>query len=116
MDTDALWEAELRETIQDFIEADLTFYSVSTFACQLGIFVNQSFRDPMPATRLVLVHGNQDYLASTDEISWIDDITCVVSCLDAFNHKIFAFDMDCNLEDYYVKCAAIIKIFNIAYY
>ena len=115
MDTDALWEAELKETIQDFIETDLSFFSVSSFACQFGVFINKPFHEPMPATRLVLVHGNQDYLASIDEISWIDDISCVVSCLDSSGHIIFAYDLDCDLEDYYIRCAAIIKIFNIAF-
>ena len=115
MDTDALWEAEIRETILDFIEADLTFFSVSSFACQLGVFISKPFHEPMPASRLALVHGNQDYLASIDEIGWIDDISCVVSCLDSAGHIIFAFDLDCDLEDYYVKCAAIIKIFNNAF-
>lgn len=115
MDTDALWEAELKEAIQDFVEADLTFYSVSSFSCQLGVFISKQFHEPMPAARLALVHGNQDYLASIDEIGWIDDISCVVSCLDSSGHIIFAFDLDCDLEDYYIRCAAIVKIFNIAF-
>lgn len=115
MESGALWESEAREALQDFIETDLSFLSVSTFACQLGIYVHGMFYEPMPATRLALVHGNQDYLASIDDISWIDDIPNVVSCVDSLGHKIFAFDLDCDLDEYYIKCAAVIKIYNVAF-
>lgn len=115
MDSDALWESEVREAVRDFLEADLSFLSVSTFACQLGVFIRGIFYESMPATRLVLVHGNQDYLASSDEISWIEDISNVVSCVDSLGHKIFAFNLECDLDEYYVKCAAVIKIYNAAF-
>lgn len=70
---------------------------------------------PMTAERMLFIHSNVDYNFTTKELNWLDFTSEVLKGQTESGINIFAFEMSCSPDDYYIPSAALIKIFNLAF-
>lgn len=108
------WNSSIDEAILDYINIDFSSSSTENILRAWGF---ESWTErflPGSATRLVLVYSGTDYSFTPYELSWLENAKEVMSYTVSGDATVFFVDMACTLREYYVCCAAIIKLFNVA--
>lgn len=106
---------EVAEAMSDFFTYELTSQSVLDFMQKFDFGSFEVVSEPMSASRMVLVHGNADCTFTSGDIEWLACAHCVIMGKLDKKANIFAMDIECDSDEYYINCAALIKIFNIAF-
>ena len=70
---------------------------------------------PMTAERMLFIHSNVDYNFTAIELNWLTFTSEMFKGQTDTGINIFAFEMSCSSDDYYIPSAALIKIFNVAF-
>lgn len=70
---------------------------------------------PKSAANLLLVHSDTEYLFSSNDLSWLSFSNCILVGKTAFEYDLFCIEVDCEPSEYYVVCAALVKLFNRAF-
>lgn len=70
---------------------------------------------PMTAERMLFIHSNIDYNFTAKELNWLTFASETLKGETEAGINIFAFEMACSSDDYYIPSAALIKIFNVAF-
>lgn len=115
MSSYSLWELNMQELIQDFTGDELTIATAEVFLKGIGFNAIEISSLPTSAERMLLVHANTDYAFASDDLSWLSLAPKVITALWEGSTKTYVFEMDCDEEDYYICCAAIIKIYNVVF-
>lgn len=115
MSSYSLWELNMQELIQDFTGDELTVATAEVFLKGIGFNEIEISSLPTSAERMLLVHANTDYAFTSDDLSWLSLAPKVITALWEGSIKTYVFEMDCDEEDYYICCAAIIKIYNVVF-
>ena len=115
MSSYSLWELNMQELIQDFTGDELTVATAEVFLKGIGFNEIEISSLPTSAERMLLVHANTDYAFTSDDLSWLSLAQKVITALWEGSIKTYVFEMDCDEEDYYICCAAIIKIYNVVF-
>lgn len=108
------WNSNIDEAILDYINID---FSASSAENVLRAWGFESWTErflPGSATRLALVYSGTDYSFTAYELSWLENAKEVMSYTVSDDATVFFVDMSCTLREYYVCCAAIIKLLNVA--
>ena len=108
------WNSNINEAILDYINIDFSSSLAENVLRTLGF---ESWTErflPGSATRLVLVYSGTDYSFTPYELNWLDYAKEVMSYKVSVDVTVFFVDMACTLREYYVCCAAIIKLINVA--
>ena len=105
------------EVMLDFIDADFSSEAAEQVLDKIAYGAYNEMYAPSSAARLVLVHSESDYAFTSDDLSWLSVAQNVLSynLSESDDTALFFLDMACNTEDYYVCCAAVIKVFSIAF-
>ena len=108
----SLWELDMRELIRDFSEQTLSAESAVEFLEGLGLgrIVMQS--SPMSAEKLLMVYSHTDYAFTTDDLGWLSAAPVIISGSCENGLQVYAVELLCDKDDYYISCAAIIKLVN----
>lgn len=108
------WEYEIKEFLISCIESEFEDdISADFFKC-LSINDYELVIEKKCARSVLLVHGNQDYLISSVDLSWISEKT-EVSLYKNGNRNLFFVDLPSKRDTYYLDSSAMIKIFNHAF-
>lgn len=111
----SLWELDIRELIRDFTEEDLSAASVEAFWKGMGLGEVNVSSGPMSAEKMLMVYSNSDYSFTSDDINWLSTASKVISCENENGLQLYFIEMLCDEEDYYIPCAAQIKLFNVVF-
>ena len=111
----SLWELDIRELIRDFTEADLSAESVEALWKGMGLGEVIVSSGPMSAEKMLMVYSNSDYSFTSDDISWLSTTSKAISCMHENGLQIYFIEMLCDEEDYYIPCAALVKLFNVVF-
>ena len=111
----SLWNTDAEEFIRAFTAEDLSIDSVETFISGIGFGNLESTFAPMSAERLMLVYSNADYVFRPTELYWLKQADTVVSGICDNDIHVYTMEMSCDIEDYYISCAALIKLFNLIF-
>lgn len=105
------------EIMMDFIDADFSSRAAEQALDAIAYGAYNEMYAPSSAARLVLVHSESDYTFTSDDLSWLSVAQNVLSykLSELEDTAVFFLDMGCSAEDYYVSCAAVIKVFSIAF-
>ena len=110
------WSYEIAEHIQDFIDSPLSNKSVESLVAGLSLGSFQQRGGPVSGNKLLLVYSETNYAFTATDISWLNAARSVVFGSLKNGLSLFAVDVHCNEEDYYIYCAAIIKLFNLVFH
>jgi len=113
MDGYSLWEFDLKESIIDFAERPFSADSALGLMNSLGLGEVSFASGPVSIDKLLFVYAHSDYAFTTDDLSWIAIAGEVVTANNENGLKVYSIELKCDEEEYYLCCAAIIKIFNI---
>lgn len=108
------WNSNIDEAILDFIKIDFSLSSAENVLRAWGFESWTERYSPGSATRLALVYSGTDYSFTPYELSWLENAKEVLSYAVSDDATVFFVDMTCTLREYYVCCAAIIKLINVA--
>ena len=111
----SLWEFETQELIRDFIEEELSVESAKALLEELGLDAVDCVSDPISAEKMLMVYHKTDHPFTSDEISWLSTANNVISCVCEDELQLYFIEMTCCEEDYYIYCAALVKLFNVVY-
>lgn len=103
------------DILQTIADADLSHEQIRLLAYLLALGEYSPEFAPMTAERMLFIHSNIDYNFTAKELNWL---TCTSEMLKGQTEagiNIFAFEMSCSPDDYYIPSAALIKIFNVAF-
>lgn len=110
------WYENMEEGVIDFVRSD---FSPQVAKQVLDILYYGAYEDlysPADATHIILVHSNSEYQFTPNDLIWLEYATSVLSYrVVEEKERIFFLNMKCSREDYYLICAAIIKVFNRAF-
>lgn len=115
MSSYSLWKLNMQELIQDFTGNELTAATAELFLKGIGFNEIEISSLPTSAERMLLVHANTAYAFTSDDLSWLSLAQKVIIALWEGSIKTYLIEMDCDEEDYYIYCAAIIKLFNVVF-
>lgn len=111
----SLWELEIKELIRDFTENALSGESTAALLEGLGLGEIHITSSPMSAEKMLMVYSSTDYAFTSDDLTWISAAGNVISGLVDSELRIYAVELNCDEEEYYISCAAIVKLFNVVY-
>lgn len=109
------WSMDVRESIIDFVQSEFSSLTAERAAKEIGYQIHNQLYAPVNAARLILVYSQSDYTFTSSDLLWLNDVEMVLSYKISDNESLFFIDMSCGEQDYYISCAAIVKIFNIAF-
>lgn len=110
------WEIDAFEAISEFVNEPLTTEAVKKVVYGLGLGAFEESYAPTNATRMVLVHSVTDYAFTTTDIEWLSSAQIVIlGNICESDLQLFTFELDCPIDEYYIHCAALIKLFNKAF-
>lgn len=113
MDGYSLREFDLIESIADFTERPFSADSALGLMDSLGLGEVFIVSGPVSIDKLLFVYAHSDYAFTTDDLSWIAIAGDVVTANNENGIKLYSIELKCDEEEYYLCCAAIIKLFNI---
>lgn len=108
----SLWELDIRELIRDFTERELSAASATEFLEGLGLGRVDIHSSPMSAEKLLMVYSHSDYAFTTDDLTWLSSAHTILSGDCENGLRVYVVELHCDLDDYYINCAAIIKLVN----
>lgn len=115
MDSCVYWKFDSIDVLQNFIHSDLTLLTVKNVFRHFEMDACELSPAPISAAKAVLIHSNSDYNFSSVDLDWLD---CAPTTIIGYTKESLRFivtDVYCNINAYYLYCAALIKIFNIAF-
>ena len=101
--------------IISFINSDFSKECCSRFLNDVGYTDISCILDPCTAVHAVLVDKSTNYTFTSIEIEWLHSVNLLTEYKVSDNTTIVIADMNCSIDDYYINCAAIIKIFEKAF-
>lgn len=113
MNSYSLWDFEIQELVQDFVEEDLSVKSADAFLNGLGLGTYDVISGPMSAMKMLLVYSNTVYSFTPEDLNWLSAASKVISGFCENELQMYFVEMHCNEDDYYIYCAALVKIFNV---
>lgn len=113
MDGYSLWEFDLKESIIDFAERPFSADSALGLMNSLGFGEASIVSGPVSIEKLLFVYAHSDYAFTADDLSWIAIAGDVITANNENGLKVYSIELKCDEEDYYLCCAAIIKLFNV---
>lgn len=108
-------EFNSRDVIQAIMQDELSHEQINQLTYLLGFSEYLHEFAPMTAERMIFVHSKADYNFTSKDLNWLAFTSEVLRGKTETGINIFAFRMSCLPDDYYIPCAAMIKIFNIAF-
>lgn len=115
MSFNSSWNADAEELVREFTQRDLTADSAEAFVSGLGYGRYKATRGPISVEKLILVYGKTEHVFTSQDLSWLEQASSVISGVSESEFNVYAIEMNCNIKDYYICCAALIKIFNAVY-
>lgn len=109
------WKDELSDYFIDFLADDFFENAAENLLNRLGIGAYELSYAPCSAAHLVLVHSKSDYTFSSEDLSWLDSATEVLCYRMPESITVNFVNICVSSEDYYIYCAAVIKIMNTAF-
>lgn len=109
------WSFSIEDTIEELIAEELYPQTIEKALTNMGYGVYNELYAPTSATHLLLVHSQSEYNFTSNDLEWLECAEAVFSYETDNGENIFFVEMTCNIDDYYVSCAAIVKLFNIAF-
>lgn len=106
-----MWEYTTLEVLQDFAKSPMQTSTIQSVIDHFGLTMYQIADQIRTASNLALVHGEQDYAFNSDELVWLGYCEAIAMCRGEGRNLFFA-ELKTEDEDYYIACAAIIKLFN----
>ncbi len=103
------------DILQTMADANLSHEQIKMLVYLLGIGEYSPVFAPMTAERMLFIHSNVDYNFTAKELNWLTFTSEMLKGQTETGINIFAFEMSCSSDDYYIPSAALIKIFNVAF-
>lgn len=103
------------DILQAMADTNLSHEQIKMLVYLLGIGEYSPEFAPMTAERMLFIHSNADYNFTAKELNWLIFTSGMLKGQTEAGINIFAFDMSCSPDDYYIQSAALIKIFNVAF-
>lgn len=103
------------DILQAMADANLSHEQIKMLVHLLELGEYLSEFDPMSAERMLFIHSNVDYNFTAKELNWLTFTSGMLKGQTEVGVNIFAFEMACSSDDYYIPSAALIKIFNVAF-
>lgn len=109
------WSFSIEDAIEELIAEELYPQTIEKALTNMGFGACNELYAPTSATHLLLVHSQSEYNFTSNDLEWLECAATVFSYETDNGENIFFVEMTCNIDDYYVSCAAIVKLFNIAF-
>lgn len=103
------------DILQTMADANLSHMQIKALVYLLGIGEYSPEFAPMTPERMLFIHSNVDYNFTAKELNWLTFTSEILKGQTDAGINIFAFEMSCPPDDYYIPSAALIKIFNVAF-
>lgn len=111
-----LWNEDVNEVVMDFLRSSFSPQAAEELLDNVYYGAYEILYVPADAAHILLVHSNSEYPFTPNDLFWLGYAATVLSYKVKETGKcVFFFDIDCSREDYYLVCAAIIKVFNKAF-
>ncbi len=98
-----------------FINSDYSNESCYQLLNEVGYSNVSCVLVPCTATHAVLVDKTTNYSFTSVEIEWLHSVNCISEYNVGDVYTVVISEMNCTIDDYYIFCAAIIKIFETAF-
>lgn len=109
------WNMGVEDAIADLIDGQMNSSTAKRALLNIGIGACEKLYAPASAAHLVLVYSSSEYAFTSTDLSWLESAETVVSFRLDQDINVFFVEMTCDIEDYYVEAAAVVKVFNIAF-
>lgn len=109
------WNTDAEELVREFTQRDLTADSTEEFVLGLGFGKYKVTRGPISVEKLILVYSKTEHVYTSQDLNWLEQASSVISGVSESEFNVYSIEMNCNIKDYYICCAALIKIFNAAF-
>lgn len=109
------WSISIEDAIEELTGEELYPQTIENALTNMGYGACNELYVPTSATHLLLVHSQSEYNFASNDLEWLECADTVFSYETDSGEIIFFVEMTCNIDDYYVSCAAIIKLFNVAF-
>lgn len=105
----------LEEIILGFISDDFSQEAIEKTLKNIGFFGAITQFNPMRLSRIALAYGQTDYQFTQQDLRWMDYANNAVVYRLLSGTRIFFIDIKSDPEEYYVPCAAIVSLLNLAF-
>ena len=109
-----MWEYDALEMLQDFSRESLSIRSIRMFLEHFELNMYAPPESLRTALNLALVFGTHDYAFTSDDLIWLNYVGTVALCRGD-NHHLFFAEINVDIDDYYVVCAAFVKLMNVVF-
>ena len=109
-----MWEYDTLELLQDFVREPLSIRTIRMFMDHFELNIYELPIYLRSATNLALVCSDTDYAITSEDLMWLSCIDNVALCRGE-DRNLFFSNLTVDPEEYYIACAAAIKIFNILF-
>lgn len=103
------------DSLVSFINSDFSKESVNQLLNEVGYSNISCVLGPCSASHAVLVDKTTNYSFTSVEIDWLQSVNTMIEYNVNESYTVVVSEMNCNIEDYYIYCAAIIKIVEKAF-
>lgn len=103
------------DAIISFINSDFSKESVYQLLREVGYTNISCILEPCTAYHAVLVDKTSSYSFTSVEIEWLHSVNLIMEYNVNDCYTVVIAEMNCNIDDYYIFCAATIKIFEKAF-
>jgi len=104
-----------KDILQTMADTNLSHGQIKMLMYLLGFGEYSPEFAPMTPERMLFIHSNVDYNFTAKELNWLTFTSEMLKGQTDAGVNIFAFEMSCPPDDYYIPSAALIKIFNVAF-
>lgn len=101
--------------VWDFMNTAMTAKSLQDFLRSVYMDRSITVAGPRSAANLLLVHGDSEYPFTSDDLSWLSFSNQVFIGEHMPEYNLFCIEAACPPAEYYIACAALIKLFNQAF-
>lgn len=105
----------LEEIIMGFVNDDFSQEAIEKALKSTGLIGAKTQFNQMRLSRIALAYGLTDYQFTQQDLRWLDYADDAVVYRLLTGTRIFFIDIKCDPEEYYVPCAAIICLLNLAF-
>lgn len=105
----------MEDAIEELTSGELNPLTVKKTLIGIGYGECNKLYAPTSATHLLLVHSQSEYHFTSNDLEWLKCAETIFSYETDDGELIFFVEMTCNVDDYYVSCAAVVKLFNVAF-
>ncbi len=109
-----MWEYNTLEMLQDFTREPLQISTIRMFLEHFDLDMYELPDQIRSASNLALVHGEQEYTFTSDDLVWLSCATSSALC-KGISHNLLFVGIDAEDEDYYTAASAIIKLSNVVF-